>query len=293
MIPETATYRQLVNLMGLYRTDRIVRGSADGFRRTLDEFLDLSDYEMEGFSGSERQRDLSVKFHWGHDHDFGEFFLQGRMGDRHLRIVSDFIDRFGALPMSLEGKRILDIGCWTGGTSLLLCAMGAQVVAVEEVKKYAEVVHFLKTAFEISNLEILHQSLFDLTGSHFQDAFDYVLFAGVLYHLTDPVLALRICFNCLKDGGTCLLETLAIDSDQPILRYEGPSITGGGSQEDLSRSGWNWFVPSQVTLEQMLKDVGFAQITLGDDVDSRLLAVATRKSHADILRAGLSARSVR
>ena len=73
---------------------------------------------------------------------------------------------------------------------------------VEEVKKYAEMVRYLKRAFGLVNLEVLHSSLFDCTTGEFQD-----------------VLALRITFNCLKDGGKCLLETYALDSTESVMEY--------------------------------------------------------------------------
>ena len=57
------------------------------------------------------------------------------MGDRHLVLLARYMDDFGAFPRDLSGKRVLDIGCWSGGTSLLFSALGAEVVAVEEVRK--------------------------------------------------------------------------------------------------------------------------------------------------------------
>lgn len=78
-------------------------------------------------------------------------------------------------------------------------------------------------------------TLYEYTGAEPQDRFDVVLFAGVLYHVTDPVLALRIVFNCLRDGGVCVVETAITHSDDRILAYEGPRVILGGSREDSSR----------------------------------------------------------
>ena len=57
-------------------------------------------------------------------------------------IIADFIDQFD-FPEKLGGMRVLDIGAWTGGISLLLAAMGAKVVALEEVVKYSNTVNYL------------------------------------------------------------------------------------------------------------------------------------------------------
>jgi hypothetical protein len=106
-------------------------------------------------------------------------------------------------------------------------------------------------------------------------------------------LALRITFNCLKDGGICLLESAGHPSKQRILSYEGPTVTRGGRAEKLNRSGWNWFFPSPKTLYQMMEDVGYQEIQIGRIKKGRIFATAKRVAHTDILRAGLSQRRIR
>ncbi len=283
----------LESKMQNYQTRFLVGVTPPEFRQHIETLLTVKDGSMEGFVDSSMQRDLSVKFHWGHNHDFGDFEVQGRMGTRHIDLLAAFIDQFRALPADLTGKRILDIGCWTGGTSLLLCALGAEVLAIEEVKKYSEAVAYLKQSFGLSRLEVRHTSLFDCTTPEFQDAFDFVLFAGVIYHVTDPVLALRITFNCLRDGGRCLVETYAHDSKLRLLEYQGPAVLGPGSEQQLNRGGWNWFVPSPGALSQMMEDVGFQDVVASQVVNSRAFAVGTRRRHIDFMRAGLSARHTR
>lgn len=289
------SYSKLEVLMQRYQTPNLVNESPESFERNIRGLLSLEDYRMEGYRDPRRQRDLSIRFHWGHDHDFGTFMLPGRMGNRHLRLISVFIDSFHALPLSLVGKRVLDVGCWTGGTSLAFAAMGAEVVAIEEVKKYVDALTYLIDAFKVDNLEVRNLSLYECTTPEFQDQFDYVLFAGVLYHLTDPVLGLRIVFNSLKDGGRCLVETAAIPAKGPTLRYEGPTLLWGGDASQLTRSGWNWFLPSTTTLVNMMRDVGFENVRAPRRITSadRQFAVANRVRHVDILRAGLSSPGIR
>jgi len=286
------SYNYLQNLMSNYQVKDLISVDSKSFKYKIDEFLQLHDHAMEGFKDSGKQRDLSIKFHWGHDHDFGEFSLKGRMGDRHIMLLATFIDKFKAIPTSLDGLRVLDIGCWTGGTSLLLSRMGAHVVAIEEVKKYIECLNYLKHAFNIDRLEPKNLSLYECTTADFQDSFDIVLFAGVLYHVTDPILALRITFDCLKDGGVCLLETATINSNKLILSYEGPTLFRSGSAKDLNRSGWNWFVPSPAVLSQMMSDVGFVEIQV-KVIGKRAFAVGKRHTHVDMMRGGLSDRNIR
>jgi len=269
----------LKHLISNYNVDNLKNVSPQKFKEKINSFLRLNDWRMEGFNDPKSQRDLTVKFHWGHNHNFGSFDIKGKMGDRHINILATFIDQFHALPKDLTGLKVLDIGCWTGGTSLLLCAMGAHVTAIDEVKKYIESLYYLKYAFDIENLEPRHFSLYECIIPEFQDQFDIVLFSGVLYHVTDPIVALRITFNCLKDGGICLLETRAIDSGKSILSYE--------------RDRWNWYIPSPSALHQMMVDVGFSDVKVSNVIGSRAFAVGKRDIHKDMRRDGLSVRTIR
>jgi 2-polyprenyl-3-methyl-5-hydroxy-6-metoxy-1,4-benzoquinol methylase len=289
----------LQHYMAELNTDTLVSISSQAFRAAIDEFLQLSDHAMEGLPTAEHQRRQSVNFCWGHDHDFGKFKLQGEMGTRHIWLLSRLMDCFNALPQNLTGKRVLDVGCWTGGISLLLTKMGAEVVAIDEVKKYVDCVNFLAESFGLSNLSAQPLSLYELDKPEFFEAFDHVIFLGVIYHVSDPVIALRHLYNCLKVGGTLHLETMGLDSDQPVCRYEGPSIKRG-------KSGWNWFVPAPPVIRKMLSDVGLVVQGVGNGVEEgkvtgdkdplgpgRFLAVAVKEKRFEMTRAGLSLRSIR
>lgn len=266
--------------MLVYQLKNLTQASPASFKERIDQFLGLSDYKMEGLEDPLRQRGQTTNFHWGHDHDFGEFKLRGEMRSRHVELLAEFIDGFKAMPRSLSGKKIIDIGCWTGGTSLLMCAMGAEVLAIDEVKKYVDCLRYLKDAFSITNLEVEHRSLYDLTASEFQDRFDFVLCAGVLYHVTDPIVALRITFNILRDDGKCLIETTGYRSRRPVISF--------------LRRKWNWFDFSPAALSQMMRDVGYVETQVGKvTLNNRLYAVGQRESHVPMRRDGLSVRTLR
>lgn len=286
----TRLERDLRERFSRFSTAQLSGISAEDFRSHIEAQIGMVDAEAEGYgpAESDRQRDLSIKFHWGHDHDFGDFKLAGRMGDHHIRLVRDFCNFF---PISLEtfqDRDVLDVGCWTGGTSLMLAALGARVLAVEEVRKYADMVAFLSQSFGLGDsLTVTPRSLYSCNCSEFYERFDIVYFPGVLYHLSDPVLALRILFNACRVGGTMMLQTQGIQHRKPYCLFEGSFIYKKGHKEDLSRGGWNWFRPSMPALQRMLREVGFEEIA-ACQFDRTLYAFAKKTNRSAICRAGLS-----
>jgi 2-polyprenyl-3-methyl-5-hydroxy-6-metoxy-1,4-benzoquinol methylase len=288
-----------------YQVKNLVGVDGEAFHARIDAFLNMDDSAMEGFAVADQQRGYAIKFHWSHYHDFGDFVVEGMNRDRHERLIANFIDTFAVLPRHLEGKRVLDIGCWTGGTSLVLAAMGATVLAVEEVKKYTESLRFLKESFAISHLDVRNLSLYDLRSPEYEGQFDFVLFGGVLYHLSDMILGLRIIFNALKDGGRLLLETATAPQDkvpghQRLLAYGGtdpfgqrPPAPEGGRVPNPEVMGASWFFPTERTLREMMIDVGFADVRSAVTGEDRASAVGTKKRWVDMMRAGLSVRDIR
>lgn len=204
-------------------------------------------------------------FTWGHDQSFG-FGLQrpGAMGTRHQEIAAEAI-ALGYLPADLAGNEVLDVGCWTGGDILVLSGLGAQVTAVEEHPVSGAAAYRLCSLLEVpAQVEqcSLYQEEVDWCGR-----FDIVYISGVVYHLTDPLLALRICFAYLKPGGRVIVETKASALSGPYCEYAG-----------TSEKGWNWYAPTMETLGRWLVDAGFPRDRIGLHMRpvGRLLACAEK-----------------
>jgi 2-polyprenyl-3-methyl-5-hydroxy-6-metoxy-1,4-benzoquinol methylase len=290
---DSANFKFLQSLMKTYRVENLVNMDRKQFKEGFERFLSLDDSEMEGLNSPEGQRVRTVRFMWPFDHDFGDFKVgPGTGASRPMDLIGNFMDQFDVPSRDLKGKRVLDIGCYAGGTSLLLAAMGAEVVAVEEVAKYVESLKFLRDAFGLENLEPRNLSLYDLTTDEFQDAFDIVLFAGVLYHISDVILGMRITYNALKPGGTTLLETASTRSEERILEYAGKN------QKGANKYGANWFFPSPLVVTELMDEVGYKNIESfvrrnPQKIRDRTYAMAKKEQQEDFLRAGFAVRDIR
>jgi 2-polyprenyl-3-methyl-5-hydroxy-6-metoxy-1,4-benzoquinol methylase len=274
------SYALLHELMRRFQVDRLVNTDRDSFRRRLCALTELEN--RDAFADPDTQNPMAVRFQWGHRHDFGDFGMEGRMGNHHIAVLATFIDELQALPPTLEGCRVLDVGCWTGGTSLLLAALGAEVVAVEEVAMYAEAARYLAWAFGLEQVRVHGGSLYDCTGPEWDDAFDYVLLAGVLHHVSDPRLALRITFNSLRDGGSLLLETLSCEHELPHV-----------ADSDAPAWGWNLLLFEPARLAEMIESTGYRVTHPPRVVDRRSFVAARRDRHRDVWRCGLASPGIR
>lgn len=211
-------------------------------------------------------------FVWGHDHDFGHgFSRQGAMLTRHLEIAAEGL-ALGLLPVSLTGKQVLDVGCWSGGDLLILAGLGGDVTAIEEHPVAARAARRLSELVG-ARVSIEEMSLYS-DRREWAGKFDYIYCAGVIYHVTDPMLFARILFAYLKPGGEVYLETKSTEGEGSVCSYSG-----------TLEKGWNWYAPNETAFGRWLVDAGFDanSVRVHRRVNGRLLAWA-RKSQPRQLR---------
>lgn len=293
----TEIFETLKKLFGKFNTNNLVNTDAASFQKFIESEIGKEDAKAEGYKEYEleEQRDLSIKFYWGHNHDFKNFQLTGRMNERHLYVTSRFMSFYPSITIDcFRNKKVFDIGCWTGGTTLLLNAMGASVTAIEEVKKYAAMTNYLISSFgQDKNTVAKSLSIYDCNTPDFQNQFDIVFFPGVIYHLSDPVLSLRILYNSLKLNGEILVETAGINSPEDICVFQGAAKIANGSKVNLNRGGWNYFIFSPTSLELMMLQAGFDDVkTNWDYTKNRLYAYGKKKTMKGISKAGLSVKDI-
>jgi tRNA (mo5U34)-methyltransferase len=169
------------------------------------------------------------------------------------------------IPADLTGKRVLDVGAWTGWCSFEMERRGAQVVAVDcvEFEEFREAHRLIgsKADYRILDVEELTPAAVGL--------FDYVLFFGVLYHLRNPLLGLeRIC-AITKD--TAFVESFVTDDGDAPCAMEFYETNELGGQID------NWFGPSVKCVTALCRAAGFATAHLEYVAPDRRAGVTCRR----------------
>jgi 2-polyprenyl-3-methyl-5-hydroxy-6-metoxy-1,4-benzoquinol methylase len=110
------------------------------------------------------------------------------------------LDELG-VPQDLSGLRALDIGAWDGPLTFELERRGARVTALDIQDPDITVFNAVK--------EIKHSAATYVRGGVYEalpavlGTFDLVVFAGVYYHLKNPVLALQRIRMLLADEERC------------------------------------------------------------------------------------------
>jgi tRNA (mo5U34)-methyltransferase len=191
------------------------------------------------------------------------------------------LKELGVDPGWLKGKRVIDIGAYTGAFAFFLEECGADVLATD-------VQHPEATGFQLlhelrdSKVEFRLGSVYDLHPDDF-GYFDLVSFFGVFYHLKHPILALERINSVCKEGsilccGGTTCDAWMHDDDKECAN--GASFINISSRDiknskkmtidslkDLPICGFaashfwrdktNWFIPSSRCLEGWLKRTGF------------------------------------
>jgi tRNA (mo5U34)-methyltransferase len=184
-------------------------------------------------------------------------------------------------PNFFKGKRIIDIGAFTGAFSYFLEDLGAEVIAIDVFdanKNGFNIVH------KVRNSSVVHKqiSVYDLNPVDF-GYFDIVAFFGVYYHLKHPLLAFERINSILQTGGICIgggtgsdrwfhndasdceqgadFEKITKDiiNDESILNVEtlNEMAICGFSKSHFFKDNTNWFIPNKGCVDAWLAASGF------------------------------------
>ena len=185
---------------------------------------------------------------WYHTIDLGQGVVTKGVDDTSLRLAR--ID----LPISLDGRTVLDIGAWDGFFSFEAERRGASRVVAADHYSWHGGGWGSKAGFELarttlgSRVEDVDIDVMDLSPERV-GTFDVVLFLGVLYHLPHPLLALERVASVSRD--LLILETVVdmVGVSRPVMAYY--------PDRELNRDPTNWWAPNIPAVHALLRSVGF------------------------------------
>ncbi len=156
----------------------------------------------------------------------------------------------------IEGKSVLDIGCWDGYHSIEAARRGAKsVLATDDFvwrtgltkRRNIEIaVELTALSVKVKQIDVLDISP-ETVGVH-----DVVIFVGVLYHMRHPLLAMEKAASVCSD--LLIVETqidAANEARPAMIFYPG---------RELADDPTNWWGPNIPCVEAMLRDQGFPWI---------------------------------
>jgi tRNA (mo5U34)-methyltransferase len=197
-----------------------------------------------GMTDDEVRERIAAVPHWYHPIEVRPGIVTPGTNDAH--VVLERLD----LPADCGGLRALDLGTRDGFFAFELERRGAEVVAVDYMARedsgFAVAAELLG-----SRVTYFRRNVYELNAAEL-GTFDLVLFLGLLYHLPDPLGALRAVRNVTSHR--MILETLVLDfgielDDLPIMRFFAGSSWAGDPT--------NYWGPNVRCVEEMLGETEF------------------------------------
>jgi tRNA (mo5U34)-methyltransferase len=182
------------------------------------------------------------------------------------------------LPADLHGMSLADVGASNGYFSFEARKRGARVVAFDFRHKDNSGFGLAQYINGMSDIEHHQINVLDLTAAAYGQH-DVVLALGLLYHISDPYLALANCAALSRDR--LLIESYCIDGivpedrrAEPVMRFipDPVRFPAHGHVNDDRSNFWGF---TSVCLQRMVEDVGFSVARARVD-DDRVLIDARR-----------------
>jgi tRNA (mo5U34)-methyltransferase len=155
---------------------------------------------------------------------------------------------------SLQGRKVLDIGCGSGYHLWRMLEQGAELaLGIDTSPLFAFHFAAIKRYTPESQAFYLPAGIGDMPEH--MASFDSVFSMGILYHRKNPLAHLQRIKTLLNEGGEVVLETLVVDGDaQTCLIPDGR----------YAKMRNVWFLPSVAMLSLWMKRLGFKDVRCVD-----------------------------
>lgn len=153
--------------------------------------------------------------------------------------------------LDITDKEVLDVGCNNGYYLFrMLDKNPKKLVGFDPSALYRcqfdFINHFIQSKISFEMLGIEHIPLYP-------DKFDVIVCLGVIYHRSDPIMALKSLAKGLKQEGELLIDCLIIEGEEPI------ALVPDGRYAKMPNA---YFIPTLPALENWIKRAGFDVIEL-------------------------------
>ncbi|WLQ16238.1 class I SAM-dependent methyltransferase [Hahella aquimaris] len=116
--------------------------------------------------------------------------------------------------------RVLEFGCGTGSTAIVLAPQVAEYLATDASSKMIDIARAKLSDKPIPGLKFDVATLDDYRGQ--SEIYDAILGLNILHLLRDPDHAIQQVYGLLKPGGVFISNTACLSDTRPYLRLITP-----------------------------------------------------------------------